>query len=118
MGTDYERAKELYLNNFANHMTMKKNGEFKEYNKFHIPKDTEYEWSLEVKERLMDEICSGSNLLQVVQLSRINLPENEIMGAFKLLASCSLNNQIYDMIQKLCPLFDRNLYDKIIALFQ
>lgn len=117
-GTNYERAKELYFINFANLTTMKKNGEFREYSKFCVPKDTEHEWSLEIKENLMNEICSGANLLHVVPLSHMNLPEKEILDAFKLLSSCSFSKQIYDMIQKLFPLFDDDLYKKIIAFFQ
>lgn len=118
MGTDYERAKELYFINFANHMTMKKNGEFKEYCKFHVPKDTEREWSLEVKERLMDEICSGSNLLQVAQLARVNLPESEIVDAFKLLSSSPLRDRILSTIEQLKPLFEPSLYKRIVGLFK
>ena len=117
MGTDYERAKELYFINFANHMTMKKNGEFKEYYKFRIPKDTEREWSLEVKEKLIDEICSGSNLLQVVQLARVNLPESEIVHAFELLSLSSQKGKILATIEQLKPLFEPDLYKRIVQLF-
>lgn len=117
MGTDYERAKELYFLNFANHMTMKKNGEFREYIKFRIPKETEREWSLEVKEKLMDEICSGSNLLQVAQLARVNLPESEILRAFELLSSSPLKDKILTSIEQLKPLFEPNLYKEIVKLF-
>lgn len=115
--TDYERAREIYFLNFANHMTMKKNGEFKEYCKFHIPKDIEREWSLEVKEILMDEICSGSNLLQVAQLARVNLPESEIVDAFILLSSSSLRDKILSTIEQLKPLFEPDMYKRIIKLF-
>ena len=111
---DIERAKELYFINFANHMTMKKNGEFKEYNKFHVPKDTEREWSLEVKDNLVNEIYSGSNLLQVVQLSRINLPESEVVDAFKLLYKSPLRDEILTTIEQQKPLFEPNIYKLII----
>lgn len=116
--TDYQRAKELYFTNFANLMTMKKNGEFKEYCMYHVPKDTEHEWSLEVKDKLMDEICSGSNLLQVVQLARVNLPESEIVDAFKLLSSYSLRDKILTTIEQLKPLFEPDLYKIIVQLFK
>lgn len=111
--TDHERAKELYFINYANHMTMKKNGEFKEYCKFHVSKDTERKWSLEVKEKLIDEICSGSNLLQVVQLARVNLPESEIVDAFELLSSSSLRGKILSSIEQQKPLFEPDLYKKL-----
>lgn len=117
METDYKRAKELYFINFANHMTMKKNGEFKEYIRFRVPKEIEHEWSLEVKEKLMDEICSGSNFLQVAQLARVNLPESEILRAFELLSASSLKNKILTTIEQLKPLFDPNLYKKILKQF-
>ena len=118
IGSDYERAKELYFINFANHMTMKKNGEFKEYCKFRIPEDTEREWSLEVKEKLMDEICSGSNLLQVAQLARVNLPKSEILHAFDLLSSSSQKDKILTTINQLKPLFEPDLYKSIVQLFR
>lgn len=118
MGTDYERAKELYFINFANHMTMKKNGEFKEYCKFRIPKGTEREWSLEVKEKLMDEICSGSNFLQVAQLARVNLPKSEIVRAFELLSSSPLRDKILTAIEQQKPLFELELYKSIVQLFK
>ena len=118
MGADYERAKELYYKNFANHMTMKKNGEFTEYCKFHVPKSIEREWSLEVKEKLLDEICSGSNILQVAQLARINLPESEIVDAFNVLSSSPPKDEILNTIELLKPLFEPNLYEQILQLFK
>ena len=118
MGTDYERAKELYFNNYANHMTMKKNGEFKEYCKFQIPKETEREWSLKVKEKLLDEIRSGTNLPQVVQLARVNLPKSEIVHSFELLVSSSLRDKILTTIKQLEPLFEPDLYTIIVQLFK
>lgn len=118
MGTAYERAKELYFNNYANHMTMKKNGEFKEYCKFQIPKETEREWSLKVKEKLLDEIRSGTNLPQVVQLARVNLPKSEIVHSFELLVSSSLRDKILTTIKRLEPLFEPDLYTIIVQLFK
>lgn len=118
MGTDYERAKELYFINFANYMTMKKNGEYKEYCRFHVPKGTEREWSLEVKEKLMDEICSGTNLLQVVQLARVNLPESEIVEAFNVLSLAPHKDEILYTIEQQKPLFEPNLYKQITQLFK
>lgn len=112
-----ERAKELYLINFANHMTMKKNGEFEEYCKFKISEETEHKWSCEVKEALIDEISSGQNLLQVVQLAHINLSESEILDAFKLLASVTLRDEILATVKRLKPLFEPDLYKKIEQLF-
>lgn len=117
-GTDYERAKELYYINFANHMTMKKNGEFNEYCKFRIPEDTEREWSLEVKEILMDEIYSGSNILKVVQLARVNLPVSEIVHAFELLSLSSQKGKILTIIEQQKPLFEPDLYKRIVQLFK
>lgn len=97
---------------------MKKNGEFKEYCKYRVPKDIEREWSLEVKEKLVDEICSGYNLLQVAQLARVNLPESEIVDAFKLLSSSSLRDKILTTIEQLKPLFEPDLYKRIVRLFK
>lgn len=118
MEKEYLRAKELYFINFANHMTMKKNGEFKEYCKFGIPKDVEYEWSLEVKEQLLKEISSGSNFLQVTKLADVNLPENEILSAFVALSMLPENDRILATIKQLQPLFEPDLYRKIIQQFE
>ena len=118
LDADYNRAKELYFTNFANHMTMKKNGEFKEYCKFGIPKDIEHEWSLEVKEQLIKEISSESNFLKVTQLACVNLPENEILTAFMELSTLSQKDKIFTTIKQLQPLFEPDLYPKIIQQFE
>ena len=81
-----DRAKNLYFDNFANHMTMRKNGEYEEYRRYAVPKEVEYNWSLELKELLIEQILGGENLLQVLQLSRISLPEDEVLDAFKYLS--------------------------------
>ena len=96
---------------------MKKNGEFKEYCKFHVPKDIERKWSHEVKEKLIDEICSGSNFLLVAQLARVNLPEDEILSAFDELASSLLSDKILLTIEQLKTLFEPDIYTKIVSLY-
>jgi hypothetical protein len=98
-------------------MTMKKNGEFEEYCKYHIPKEQEHIWSSEVKDMLMKEISTGSNLLQVVQLSRVNLPEDDILDAFRILSETSLRDRILATIMQLSPLFSPRIYQRIMKLF-
>lgn len=117
MQKDFKRAKELYYANFASYMTMKKNGEFNAYRKFDIPKDVEHEWSIDVKERLIDEVRSGADLLKVVNLSRVNLPKNEIVDAFRSLAECPLRERILSTIEQMEPLFESGLYKSIVRLF-
>lgn len=115
---DYTRAKELYFINFANYMTMKKNGEFEEYCKHRVPKDIECKWGREVKESLLDEICTENNLLQVVQLARVNLPKNEILDAFKLLSVSPQRDRILMAIEQLKSLFEQDFYKRIVELFK
>ena len=97
---------------------MKKNGEFREYSSFQVSKETEFEWSLEVKEKLMNEICNDGNLLQVVPLSRINLPKNEVVDAFELLSLSSKRNEILTTIKLFKQLFEPNIYEIIIKVFE
>lgn len=97
---------------------MKKNGEFKEYRKFRVPEGIEREWSLEIKEKLMDDICAGSNLPQVAQLARVNLPKSEILDAFKLLSTSPLRDRILTTIQQLEPLFAPDMYKSIMRIFE
>lgn len=118
IGTNYEHAKKLYIKNFANYMTMKRNGEYKEYASFSVPIELERKWSEQVKDHLIDEICSGSNVLQVVQLARVNLPENEILEAFRVVASSSLRDSAIANIVQLKTLFDPAIFNKIVCLFQ
>ncbi len=63
------------------------------------------------------DLVNGNNLIRVINLANINLPENEIIDAFKMLSKSKLRNEIENMIEKLKPLFDSDLYDKIIILF-
>ena len=117
-GKKYERARALYYANFACFMTMRKNGEYDEYCRFKVPKYVEEAWSTDVKERLMEEICREGNLLQVVNLSRVNVPEGEILDAFRTLVSCSLREKVLLTIKRLEALFEKELYKKIVQLFE
>lgn len=117
MDTSIESAKRLYFINFGNHMTMLKNGEYKEYMKYNISPETEYEWSLEIKDQLIEEIISGKDLLKVRTLSRINLPENDIISAFELLANSPLKVEIFNTIKLLGSLFEPSMYEKITKVF-
>lgn len=78
----------------------------------------EYEWSTKIKDNLLMDIVDGKNLIRVINLANINLPENEIIDAFKMLATSKLRNEIENMIEKLKPLFDNDLYNKIIITYQ
>ena len=122
LGINYEasieKAKRLYFINYANHMTMKRNGEYEDYIKYHISPETEHEWSVEVKEQLIDAILSGKDLLKVYSLSRINLQEDEILNAFTLLATSPLKDEILQNIVTLKSLFEPMIYKKIIELFK
>lgn len=114
---DCEKAKQLYFANFANHMTMRKNGEYEEYSKYHISTETEQKWSREVRDKLVADIISGKDLLKVSALARINLPEREIIESFQLLRESSLCTIILDTIVQLKELIDPELFKRIIRLF-
>ena len=73
-----EATKRLYINNFANHMTMKKNGEYKDYKKYNISPEIEHEWSLEVKDKLIADILEEV-FLKVYSLSGKNFLKNKKM---------------------------------------
>ncbi len=115
---NFDVAKKIYFDNFGSYITMKKNGEYSEYNKCNISKALEYEWTTIIKDNLMMDIIDGNNLIRVVNLANINLPEDEIIDIFKKLATSKLRNEIENMIEKLKPLFDENLYNKIIIAFE
>ena len=113
-----EAAKRLYINNFANHMTMKKNGEYTDYKKYNISPEIEHEWSLEVKDKLLVDILKEKDFLKVYSLSRVNLMENEILDAFALLAASPLKAEILQNIVTLKRLFEPMIYEKICELFK
>lgn len=115
---DFVRAKELYIKNFANYTTMRKNGEYDEYHRFHVPADKEHKWSEEVKDLLIGEILSGSDTLQVTNLTRVNLPENEIVDAFYSLSLSPRRDEVLDAIELLKPLFEPGWYERIVLFFK
>lgn len=115
---NFDVARKIYFDNFGSYITMKKNGEYSEYNKYNISKILEYEWTTKIKDNLMTDIIDGNNLIRVVNLANINLPEDEIIDIFKKLATSKSRNEIKNMIEKLKPLFDENLYNKIIIVFK
>lgn len=113
-----EAAKRLYFINFANHMTMKMNGEYEDYIKYNISSEIEHEWSLEVKDKLLVDILKEKDFLKVYSLSRVNLMENEILDAFALLAASPLKAEILQNIVTLKRLFEPTIYEKICELFK
>lgn len=115
---NFNEAKKIYFDNFGSYITMKKNGEYSEYNKYNVSKALEYEWSIKIKDNLLMDIVDGKNLIRVINLANINLPENQIIDAFEMLAKSKLRNEIENMIEKLKPLFDNDLYNKIIVKYK
>ena len=111
-------AKRLYFINYANHMTMKMNGEYEDYIKYNISSEIEHEWSLEVREQLVAKILKEKDFLKVYSLSRVNLMENEILDAFALLAASPLKAEILQNIVTLKRLFEPTIYEKICELFK
>ena len=112
-----EPAKRIYFDNFGSFGTMKKNGEYKEYQKYHISPEVEFEWGLEIRNQLLAEIIGKNNHLMVVALSRINLSESKIISAFEQLASTPQRDDIFCTINQLKPLFDPLMFESITKVF-
>ncbi len=115
---NFASAKKLYFKNFANYTTMRKNGEYDEYHRFHVPADKEYAWSEEVKDLLIEKIVNESAPLEVINLSRVNLPENEIEDAFRSLSLSPKSSEILEAIELLKPLFEPGWYERIVLFFK
>lgn len=110
-------AKEIYFDNFGNFMTMKRNGEYRNYVKYKISSEEEYHWSLEIKKLLIDDIVLNGDFLKIAPLSRINLPENEIIESFKTISFQCPNSKIRQTLELLQNLIPPNIYEKIFPLF-
>lgn len=109
-------AREIYFDNFGNFLTMKRNGEYREYVRKKVSVETEYQWSIEIKNHLVDDIINKGEFVKIVPLSRINLPENEIVEAFKALSLKCSKVKIRQTLEQLQNLISTNIYEKLIAL--
>ncbi len=113
---NYKTAKEIYFNNFGNFLTMKRNGEYHDYIKKKVSGEIEYQWSIEIKNNLIDDIINKGEFFKIVPLSRINLPENEIIEAFKLLSLQCPKVEIRETLNKLQNLISPNIYEQLMAV--
>ena len=109
-------AKEIYFDNFGNFSTMKQNGEYREYIRRKISVELEYQWSVEIKNFLIDDIIDKEEFFKIVPLSRVNLPENEIIEAFKVLSLQCSKDKLRDNLKKLQTLISPQIYEHIISL--
>ena len=114
---DFERAKLLYFINFGNHHNMDENGELKEYQRYHISSEQENIWSHELKDSFMNLILVQDDYLSVLNLSRLELPKDEIIAAFKTLAASSKADKIAKHMRVCAPLYDVIPFNELIELF-
>ena len=110
-------AKELYFDNFGNFHTMDKNGECREYIKKGASAEEERQWSMEIKEMLIDDITQKKDFVKIVPLSRVNLPENEIVEAFRIVSQRCSKAEVREMLKRLQPLVAPEMYQQIFPLF-
>ena len=109
-------AREIYFDNFGNFSTMKRNGEYREYIRSKTPVEFEYQWSVEIKNILINDIIDKEEFFKIVPLSRVNLPESEIIEAFKILLSRCSKNKLRDNLEKMHKLISPQIYEEIISL--
>ena len=109
-------AREIYFDNFGNFSTMKRNGEYREYIRRKISVELEYQWSVEIKNILIDDIIDKEEFFKIVPLSRVNLPENEIIEAFKVLSLRCSKDKLRDNLEKLQKFISPQIYEHIISL--
>ena len=108
-------SREIYFDNFGNFSTMKRNGEYREYIRRKVSVSLEYQWSLEIKNILIDDIISKEEFFKIVPLSRVNLPENEIIEAFKVLSLRCSKDKIRQNLEQLQNLIPPQIYEQIIS---
>ena len=109
-------AREIYFDNFGNFSTMKRNGEYREYKRSKTSVEFEYQWSVEIKNILIDDIIGKEEFFKIVPLSRINLPESEIVEAFKILLLRCSKDKLRDNLEKMKKLISPQIYEEIISL--
>ena len=109
-------AREIYLDNFGNFLTMKRNGEYCDYIRKKVSVETEYQWSIEIKNYLIDDIVNKGEFFKIVPLSRVNLPENEIIEAFKELSLQCSKVKIRQTLEQLQNLMSPSIYEQLITL--
>lgn len=113
-----KNAKEIYFDNFGNILTMKRNGECRDYIRKRVPAELECQWSIEIRNNLIDDIVNRGEFFKIVSLSRLSLPENEILGAFEIISSKCSKDVIRQHLERLQNLITPNLYEQLIHLFK
>jgi len=77
----------------------------------------ELQWKYEIRDNLISSIGSGENLMGIYSLSRIDLSDEEIVEAFKILKLSPLQEEIKKTIEVLQPLIGVGIYDKIVRVW-
>lgn len=113
-----KNAKEIYFDNFGNILTMKRNGEYRDYIRKRVPAMLECQWSVEIKNNLIDDIVNKQEFFKIVPLSRLNLPENEILEAFEIISSKCSKDVLRQNLEQLQNLITPNLYEELIHLLK
>ena len=113
-----KNAKEIYFDNFGNILTMKRNGEYRAYIRKRVPIEEESQWSIEIKNNLIDDIVNREEFFKIVPLSRLSLSENEFLEAFEIISSKCSKDVIRQNLERLQNLITPTLYDQLINLFK
>lgn len=108
-------AREIYFDNFGNFLTMKRNGEYRDYIRNKVSVELEYQWSIEIKNDLINDIINKNEFFKIVPLSRVNLPENEIIEAFRALSLQCSKAKIRQTLEELQNLISPNIYEQLTA---
>ena len=96
---------------------MKRNGEYCDYTRKRVPAELESQWNIEIKNHLIEDIVNRGEFFKIVPLSRLNLPENEILGAFEIISLKCSKAVIRQNLERLQNLITPNMYEQLIHLF-
>ena len=79
---------------------------------------TSDQYGVEIKNILIDDIIDKEEFFKIVPLSRVNLPENEIIEAFKVLSLRCSKDKIRQNLEQLQNLISPHIYEQVISLLQ
>ena len=109
--------KKLFFYSCGNYDMMSRDGVFETYKKYHIPPEIEDAWSRELKQTLLDDILTRRIFQRVYPLSRLMLPESEIIEAFQILSGSPEKERIQKEIRLLERFFEPEMLKSILAVF-
>lgn len=115
--SDDTTPKKLFFYSCGNYDMMSRDGVLETYKKYHIPPETEDAWSRELKQILLDDILTRRIFQRVYPLSRLMLPESEIIEAFQILSCSPEKERIQKEIKLLERFFEPEMLKSILTVF-